>query len=97
MRVMVRGVDKWMLDAGCRMRGEEILLSLPPASGTLNPPIKNPEAFFGLRVGVFRVKSNRFLRPPGRNNNTDAADNADIDDRHVGQAGPHGKGPNVER
>jgi hypothetical protein len=83
-----------MRDAGC---GDEEIISLSPASRIHNPQIKNPEAFFGLRVGVLRVKSNPFLRPPGRNNNTDAADNADIDDRHVGQAGTHGKGPNAKR
>jgi hypothetical protein len=85
----VKRNKKRMQDAGCWVLGTEN----HPGTYILNPQIKNPEAFFGLRVGVFRVKSNPLLRPPGRNNNTDAADDADIDDRHVGQAGKHGKRP----
>jgi hypothetical protein len=84
-----------MQDVGCRMRGWELtyLLRIPHPRPSNKKTLRLSSASGLQRFEL--VEPN--LRPPGRNNNTDAADDADIDGRHVGQEGKHGENHGVQR
>ena len=48
-----------------------------------NERTKKPRGWLGLRVGAFRVRSNRPLRPAFRNANNDAADKVGAQRKHI--------------